>query len=150
MMFPIFVYAGVPDEVAVRTVHVNQLGCVGQNENTSQYLLEWMPPDNINDFDLSYYEINIITSPSIIQTMRCIDTSTIFLLDATTDDIGTMISVSIVAVNQCGQRGNATESNIMVQLEKCQSPVPDSSSVALKISASLQALLLIATMLSTP
>ena len=81
-------YAGVPDEVAIRTV--NQLGCVEQNENTSQYLLEWMPPDNI---------YIMVTS-----------------------------------------KGNATE---MVQLGKCQSPVPDSSSVALKISASLWALLLI-------
>ena len=142
--------AGVPDEVAVRIV--NQLGCVGRNENTSQYLLEWMPPDNIDDFDLSHYEINI-TGPSINQTIRCIETSTIFLLDATTADVdstGIMVSISIVAVNRCGQRGNITESSSTIQLGKCQSPVPDSSSIALKISVSLWALLLIATMLPTP
>ena len=142
-------YVGVPDEVAVRTV--NQLGCVGQNENTSQYLLVWMPPDNINNFDLSHYEINIV-GPSINQTMRCIETSTIFPLDATTGDVDIMISISIVAVNRCGQRGNATESSSVIQLGKCQSPVtvPGSSSVALKVSASLWALLLIVIMLSTP
>ena len=96
------VYAVVPDKPALKIV--NQLACVGQNENTSQYLLEWIPPDNIDNFDLSYYEVNI-TSPSINKTFRCIETSTIFLLNATTDDI--MVNISIVAVNLCGQRGNA-------------------------------------------
>ena len=130
------VYAAVPDKPKV----VDQLGCVGQNENTSQYLLEWVPPDNIDNFDLSHYEVNI-TGPSINRTFRCIDTSTILLLNATTDDI--MVNISIVAVNLCGQRGNATESTSMIWLRKCQSS--GSSSITLKISSILGALLLITT-----
>ena len=143
----------VPNKAVVMTV--DQLGCVGQNENTSQYLLKWMPPDNINDFDLSHYEVNI-TGPSVKQTLsiRCIDTSTTFLLTPTTDVLMN-ISVSLVAVNQCGQRGIVTTCNCssMVQLvRKCQSSAaPNSSIVAPKILALLwAALLLIATILSTP
>jgi hypothetical protein len=84
-------------------------------------------------------------------TRRCIDTSTIIPLDATNDDDVT-VDVNIVAVNQCGQRGTATESTGMVQqLRKCRSPVPNSSEVALKISALLwAALLLIAMILPAP
>ena len=129
----------MPDKPAFKIV--DQLGCVGQNENISQYLLEWLPPDNIDNFDLSHYEVNI-TGPSINRTFRCIETSTIFLLNATTDDV--MVNASIVAVNLCGQRGNAMENTSMIQLEKCQSP--DSSSIALKISSSLGLLLLILTL----
>lgn len=143
----------VPNKAVVMTV--DQLGCVGQNENTSQYLLKWMPPDNINDFDLSHYEVNI-TGPNVKQTLsiRCIDTSTTFLLAATTDVLMD-ISVSLVAVNQCGQRGTVTIcncSNMVQPVRKCQSSVvPNSSVVAPKILTSLWAvLLLIATILSTP
>ena len=120
---------------------MNQLGCVEQNENISQYLLEWMPPDNIDNFGLSHYEVNI-TGPSINRTFRCIETSTIFQLNMTTDDI--MINVSIVAVNLCGQRGNAMDNTSVIQLPgKCQSP--NSSVIILKVSLTLVALLLIAT-----
>ena len=134
------VYAAMPDKPTLKIV--NQLGCtcVGQNENTSQHLLEWIPPDNIDDFDLSHYEVNI-TSPSINMTFRCIDTSIIFPLNATTDDI--TVNVSIVAVNLCGLMGSAMESTCMIWLRKCQSS--GSLSITLKISLILGALLLITT-----
>lgn len=136
MLYDCLVYAVVPDKPTLKIV--NYLGCVEQNENTSQYLLEWMPPDNIDAFDLSHYEVNI-TGPNINRTFRCIDTSTIFSLDATADDV--MINASIAAVNLCGQRGNTMEKTSMIQLGKCQSR--GSSSIALKFSPMLVTLLLI-------
>ena len=100
-----------------------------------------MPPDNIDNFDLFHYEVNII-GPSINRTFRCIETSTILLLNTTTD-INIIFNICIVAVNLCGQRGNAMENTSVVQLGKCQSP--NSSVITLKISSTLVALLLIAT-----
>ena len=130
------VYAAKPDAV----VSVDQLECVG----ISHYLLKWMPPDNINKFDLSHYEVTV-TGPSTNLTMRCIDTSTIFplTLDAATDDD---IDINIVVVSQCGQR---TTSMHMVQLGKCKSPVPvrNSSEFTLKASASLWATLFLIAMI---
>ena len=139
------VYAAVPDAV----MSVDQLECVGINETISHYLLKWMTPDNINDFDLSHYEVTI-TGPSTNLTMRCIDTSMIFrlTLDAATDDDD--IGINIVVVSQCGQRNTSMH---MVQLKKCKSPlpVPNSSEFTLKVSASLwAALFLIATILPSP
>ena len=143
------VYAAVPDAV----MNVDQLECVGINETISHYLLKWMPPDNINDFDLSHYEVTV-RGPSTNLTMRCIDTSTIFqlvTLDAATDDDDISININIVAVNQCGQRGMAADlkSTSMVQVKKCKSlvPVPNSSKFALKVSASLLATLFLITMI---
>ena len=143
-------HAAVPDEAIVMSV--DQLGCVGINENISHYLLKWMPPDNINDFDLSHYEVTI-TGPS---TVGCIDTSTIFTLnlDATMDDTEdnatVNVSINVVAINQCGQRGIATESTngMVLPLRKC---ISNSSEVTLKTSALLWvALLLIAMILPAP
>ena len=140
------VYTAMPDVV----MNVDQLVCVGINETITHYLLKWMPPDNINDFDLSHYEVTI-TGPSTNLTMRCIDTSTIFQVtrDAATDDDD--ISINIVAVNQCGQRGMAADlkSTSMVQLKKCKSPVPvpNSSKFVLKVSASLLATLFLIAMI---
>ena len=144
-------YAAVPDAV----MSVDQLECVGINETFSHYRLKWMPPDNINDFDLSHYEVTV-TGPSTNLTIRCIDTSTIFqlTLDAATDDDDD-ISINIVAVSQCGQRGMAADlkNTSMVQLNKCKSPapapVPNSSKFALKVSASLWAALFLITMILT-
>ena len=139
------VYTAMPDVV----MNVDQLECVGINENISHYLLKWMPPDNINDFDLSHYEVTV-TGPSTNLTMRCIDTSTIIplTLDAATDDDD--IDINIVVVSQCGQRNTSMH---MVQLKKCKSPVPvpNSSKFPLKVSASLWAtVLLIAMILPSP
>ena len=141
------VYAAMPDAI----MSVDQLECVGINETISYYHLKWMPPDNINDFDLSHYEVTV-TGPSTNLIMRCIDTSTILqiTLDAATDDDD--VSINIVAVSQCGQRGMAADlkSTSMVQLKKCKS-VPNSSKFALKVSASLwAALFLIAMILPSP
>lgn len=148
----VVVYAAVPDAV----MSVDQLECVGLNENISHCLLKWTPPDNINNFDLSHYEVTI-TGPNTNLTVRCIDTSTFFRLnlDAATDDTVTVeVMISIVAVNQCGQRGIAVESTCtsMVQLKKCQSPVPapNSSEFALKVSVSLWAALLLVAMILPP
>ena len=125
------VYAAKPDAV----VSVDQLECVG----ISHYLLKWMPPDNINKFDLSHYEVTI-TGPSTNLTRRCINTSTVFQLTLDTaatdnDDIG--INIITVVVSQCGQRNTSMH---MVQLKKCKS-VPNSSEFTLKVSASLWAAL---------
>ncbi|MCG8626384.1 MAG: hypothetical protein MJE68_30845, partial [Proteobacteria bacterium] len=134
---------------------VDQLGCVGINENISQYLLKWIPPDNINNFDLSHYEVTV-TGPSANLTVGCIDTSTTFILnlgatmDDTEDNATVNVRINVVAVNQCGQRGIATESTngMVLPLRKCMS---NSSEVTLKMSAILWvALLSIAMILPAP
>ena len=112
-----------------------------------------MPPDNVNDFDLSHYEVTI-TGPSTNLTVGCIDTSTIFTLnlDATMDDnITVNVRINIMAITQCGQRGIATESTngMVLPLRKCI--LSNSFEVTLKISVLLLiALLPIAMILPVP
>ena len=104
----------------------DQLQCMGQDRNTAQYLLEWMPPDNIMDFDLAYYEVNLMT-PNTSVVLLCINTTAIISFNLTIESL----NVSIVAVSQCGQRGAAVETP--TQLGTCQSPA--SSSMKLKLSS---------------
>ena len=118
--------AAQPRESAL--IESNQLECMGQGENTAQYFLEWAPPNNIDEFDLSYYEIKITgPSPNMDKTLLCVNNSAIvsFDLSANLD----VVMVSIVAVNQCGQRGVAMERSI--RLGTCQL----SASVNLKLSS---------------
>ena len=90
-----------------------------QDGNTAQYLLEWMPPDNIMDFDLAYYEVNLMT-PNTSVVLLCINTTAIISFNLTIESV----NVSVVAVSQCGQRGAAVETP--TQLGTCQSPASSS------------------------
>ena len=100
------------------------LRCVGQDGNRStQYLLEWMPPDNIMDFDLAHYEVQLMGPNTMNKVLLCINTTAIVSLNPTVADMQS-VAISIVAVTQCGQRGAAMERS--VQLGTCQSPASSS------------------------
>ena len=62
-------------------------------------------------------------------------------MDDTEDNATVNVSINVVAVNQCGQRGIATESTngMVLPLRKC---ISNSSEVTLKISALLWVALL--------
>ena len=104
----------------------DQLQCMGQDGNTAHYLIEWLPPDNIMDFDLAYYEVNLMT-PNTSIVLLCINSTAIISFNLTIKSV----TVSIVAVSQCGQRGAAVETPTL--LGTCQSPA--SSSMSLKLSS---------------
>lgn len=107
----------------------DRLRCVGQDGNRStQYLLEWMPPDNIMDFDLAHYEVQLMGPNTMNKVLLCINTTTIVSLNPTVADTQS-IAISIVAVTQCGQRGAAAMEG-SIRLEICQST---SSSLNLKL-----------------
>lgn len=107
----------------------DQLRCVGQDGNrNTQYLLEWMPPDNIMDFDLAHYEVQLIGPNTMNKVLLCINTTAIVSLNPTVADMQS-IAISIVAVTQCGQRGAAAMEG-SIRLGICQST---SSSLNLKL-----------------
>lgn len=107
----------------------DQLRCVGQDGNrNTQYLLEWMPPDNIMDFDLAHYEVQLMGPNTMNKVLLCINTTAIVSLNPTVADMQS-IAISIVAVTQCGQRGAAAMEG-SIRLGICQST---SSSLNLKL-----------------
>ena len=131
----VYMHTASPNVSVLKT---DQLRCMGQDGNRAQYLLEWIPPDNIMDFDLAHYEV-IIMTPNVNKSLLCINNTAIVSFNRTISGVQSVVNVSIVAVTQCGQRGAAMESPI--QLGVCQSPV--SSAINLKLS-SLWAMLLVA------
>ena len=114
----------------------DQLRCVGQDGNrNTQYLVEWMPPDNIMDFDLAHYEVQLMGPNTMNKVLLCINTTAIVSLNPTVADMQSTvadmqsIAISIVAVTQCGQRGAAAMEG-SIRLGICQST---SSSLNLKL-----------------
>ena len=65
--------------------------------------LSILPPDNLNDIDLVFYEISMEPNLNVTQTLT--NDTTLFLLWL--PFVGGTAQIRAVAVDRCGQRSNA-------------------------------------------
>lgn len=94
----------------------NQLVCIKEDEKRSLCYLEWEPPSNINNFDLDRYDVTT-TDQSASVVVASVNTSTVLAINPTSK----LVNVSIVAITECGQRGNEISLQVMVQNLPCSS-----------------------------
>ena len=85
-----------------------ELKCVRDGDMSTHYLLNWTEPENIDKFDLDYYEVTVIISNGPRQTLHFSNTSAIINLGLTTSE------VDVVAVSRCGERGPSNPRPITV------------------------------------
>ena len=114
----------------------NELVCTAQGEGTAQYHMEWEPPENINSFDLGYYEIEVQTDGmNTTEIINSYNNSILIGFDQTV----TRVNVGINAVSRCGQRSTSGMTSLQL---RCTLACSRSSSQSLSVLPPLMPLLI--------
>ena len=134
---------------SVSTLASNMLECIGVGNKSAQFYLTWSEPENMDSFDLDYYNINV-TTPNSVTNVRSVQPFTIINMDIATimesADINfesSGVSIDIVAVSKCGQRGMSNPTSVQLQCTNCYVQPKSNNSANFKPSIILCSLLYI-------
>ena len=98
--------------------------------------MEWEPPENINSFDLGYYEIEVQTDGmNTTEIINSYNNSILIGFDQTV----TRVNVGINAVSRCGQRSTSGMTSLQL---RCTLACSRSSSQSLSVLPPLMPLLI--------
>ena len=103
-----FLGAEIPTAPLLNVVVDRAAGVFGVG-STIVIRLDWMRPENFDQFDIDHYDISVnSTSGEINLTLVCGEcTSTVITLSETPSNmqVNTTFNTTITAVNQCGETG---------------------------------------------
>lgn len=115
------------------TLVSNRSKCIRVSDNTAHFRLTWTEPENMDSFDLDFYNITITTLNSVTNG-RSVQPFTIIYVDVVTIDSAdnntesSEVSIDIVAVSKCGQRGMSNPTSVQLQYtNSCVQPKSNNS-----------------------
>ena len=106
-MLTFTIYAAKPNVI----VTDSELKCVRDGYMSTHYLLNWTEPENIDKFDLDYYEVTVTISNGPLQMLHFSNTSAIISLGLPNSEV----EIDVVAVSRCGERGPSNPRPITVE-----------------------------------
>ena len=125
------------------TLSSTMLECIGVSNKTAQFYLTWSEPENMDSFDLDYYNITI-TTPNSVTNVRSVQPFTIINVDIATimesadNNIESSgVSIDIVAVSKCGQKGMSNPTSVQLRCTNSCVPPERNNSATFKPTDSL-------------
>lgn len=102
----------VPPKLVQHSINFTRkdIECATQNAVT----FEWMPPTNMNETQLSHYEVVVTKgTDDVVKEINITNNSSVFILEDGN------YTTSVTAVNKCGEKSNTVTKKIVIKNSMC-------------------------------